>query len=268
MTSVHWRRGHRRHVGEDPDARVVDHDVEATEARDRRVDRTLHVLGAAHVGLQRLDRTWARRLDGRARRGQMGFAASGRRDLHALGHQRARDRETDAARSAGDDGDLAAKRLHSHYNNPPDARSRDRRRGRAGWRRRTRAGPPGRRPFDRARRRERPRRRRQGARHRAGRAGRRFCDAHHRNHGFRDRRGQFSRRRRRARGSGTVVDRRRPAAAEASRCRPRRGPSSSVPGRRPASSSSAVSASFESNVADCSEPRRRHWPPARARSSR
>ena len=54
------------------------------------------------------------------------------------------------------------------------------------------------RPFDRARRRERPRRRRQGARHRAGRAGRRFCDTHHRNDGSRDRRGQFSRRRRRA----------------------------------------------------------------------
>ena len=119
--------------------------------------------------------------DGRARRRQMGFAAAGRADLHALGHQCARDRETDTARSAGDDGDLAAKRLHSHYNNPPDARSRDRRRWRAGWRRRTRAGPPGRRPFDRARRRERPRRRRQGARHRAGRAGRRFCDASHRN---------------------------------------------------------------------------------------
>ena len=38
--------------GEDADAGVVDEDVEAAEARDRRGDRALDVVVAAHVGLR------------------------------------------------------------------------------------------------------------------------------------------------------------------------------------------------------------------------
>ena len=63
MTSDHCGGRHRRHVGEDADAGVVDQDVEAAEARDRRVDRALHVVVAAHVGLQRFDGAGPGRLD-------------------------------------------------------------------------------------------------------------------------------------------------------------------------------------------------------------
>jgi malate dehydrogenase len=42
----------------------------------------------------------------------MRVALAGYRDLHAFGHERARDREADAARSAGDNRDLPAYRFH------------------------------------------------------------------------------------------------------------------------------------------------------------
>ena len=77
MTSDHCPRRHVGDVREDADAGVVDEDVEAAEPRDRRVDRALDLVVAAHVGLQRLDGARARGFDLRAARRQM-RARSGR----------------------------------------------------------------------------------------------------------------------------------------------------------------------------------------------
>src|SRR5262249_10440630 len=107
---------HRGDVGEDADARVVDQNVESAKARHGGVDGALHVRVPPHVGLQRLDRSRSRRLDRAARGRQVRRISAGDRDLHAVGDERARDREADATRSACDERHLPADRLHSHYN--------------------------------------------------------------------------------------------------------------------------------------------------------
>ncbi len=94
---------HRRDVCEHTDAGVVDHEIEAAESRDRRVDRASDVLVPSDIRLHRLDRAGTGRFDRRPRRRQMRGAAAGDGHLHAVGDERARDRKADAARSAGDE---------------------------------------------------------------------------------------------------------------------------------------------------------------------
>jgi malate dehydrogenase len=113
----------RRHLGgidEDADAGVVDENVQPAETRDGRVHRTLDVLVAAHVGAQRLDARRAGALEARPRLREMRFRSPGNRDVDPFRREHPRDRETDAARAAGDDRSLPAQiGAHScHYNSP------------------------------------------------------------------------------------------------------------------------------------------------------
>ena len=117
------------------------------------------------------------------------------------------------------------------------------RRGRAGRRDGARAGAVEPRPLDHADRRDAARRRRQGARHRAGRAGRRLRHAAVRRDRRVDGRGRVDRDPRRSRHRRRMAGRRRAGAAEAPVADGARRGHSSAPGRRSASSSIAASAS-------------------------
>jgi hypothetical protein len=105
-------RRHRRNVGEDADARVVDQDVEAAETRDGRVDGALRIVVTAHICLQRFDAARTGGFDRMACRRQMRSASASHGDLRAFGCKRVRNRKADPARSAGYDRDLPAYRFH------------------------------------------------------------------------------------------------------------------------------------------------------------
>ena len=115
------RRRHVRDVGKDADARVVDKNVETAETRDGRGDRSLDLGVGPNVSAKRFDRAGPGGLDQRPGRRKVRLAPAGDRNLHALGDERLRNRQTDAARSSCDDGDLSTQRWFAHvsdYNSP------------------------------------------------------------------------------------------------------------------------------------------------------
>ena len=104
MTSDHWSRRHVGHVGEDADAGVVDQDVETAEPRDRRARPRARPRRSANVG--RSVSTAAGPAPSIVRVApptRCGVAAAGDRHVTPSADERARDRQADAARSAGDD---------------------------------------------------------------------------------------------------------------------------------------------------------------------
>ena len=118
MTSSHCSGRHLGHFGEDADAGVVDEKIETAEARHRPRHHTLDVRRRADIRLQRLDGARAGRLNLRAGRRQMAPVSSGDRDVNALGDERARDGQPDAARSARHDRHFSCQRLHSDRSQP------------------------------------------------------------------------------------------------------------------------------------------------------
>ncbi len=103
--------GHFGDLLENPDAGVVDQDVEAAEAGRRRIDDAGHVVATANVSLKRLDSGRACAVECFPRRRQMCGAQSGHRHLRTLGGERTSNGQTDATRPASDDRDFRLKRL-------------------------------------------------------------------------------------------------------------------------------------------------------------
>ena len=106
-------RRHRCDVGEHADTGVVDQDVQSAEPRNRGGNRAFDSVVRSNVGLQRLDGTGSGRFDRGRGRGQLSSTPARDGDMHALGDEGAGNRQSDAARSAGDDRDLAGQLFHT-----------------------------------------------------------------------------------------------------------------------------------------------------------
>lgn len=116
---VPLRRRHLFDAGKLTDAGVVDQEIEATEARDGRLDQLLGGGVITDVGGKRLDAARTVTFDRPLGCGQMPRVAAGDRDVGALGRERARDRQPDTARPASDDRDPIPQCVgHRHYNSP------------------------------------------------------------------------------------------------------------------------------------------------------